>query len=128
MSKTDYKTVISEDNLIEKTMISLLSSSDIPALDIINENETFGILSIKMKKTKKTEFPTLLIFTVDITGSMNEPAYHNVSKLDVVKQTFKSMVRYMVSLDTTNIRLRVHAFNEEVDVVIDNMIVNKENR
>ena len=127
MSKTDYKTVISEDNLIEKTMISLLSNSDIPALDIINENETFGILSIKMKKTKKTEFPTLLIFTVDITGSMNEPAYYNVSKLDVVKQTFKSMVRYIVSLDTTNIRLRVHTFNERVDVVIDNMIVNKEN-
>jgi len=53
MSKTDYKTVISEDNLIEKTMISLLSSSETPELDIINENETFGILSIQMKKTKK---------------------------------------------------------------------------
>uniref|UniRef100_A0A6C0LS76 VWFA domain-containing protein n=1 Tax=viral metagenome TaxID=1070528 RepID=A0A6C0LS76_9ZZZZ len=127
MSNTDYKTVISEDNLIENTMISLLSTHELPELNIINENETFGILSIKMKKTKKTEFPTLLLFTVDITGSMNEPAYHNVSKLDVVKQTFKSMVRYMVSLDTTNIRLRVHAFNEEVEVVIDNMIVNKEN-
>ena len=128
MSKTDYKTVISEDNLIEKTMISLLSSSETPELDIINENETFGILSIQMKKTKKTEFPTLLLFTVDITGSMNEPAYYyNVSKLDVVKQTFKSMVRYIVSLETTNIRLRVHAFNEQVEVVIDNMIVNKEN-
>jgi hypothetical protein len=127
MSNTDYKTVISEDNLIENNIISLLSTHELPELNIINENETFGILSIKMKKTKKTEFPTLLLFTVDITGSMNEPAYHNVSKLDVVKQTFKSMVRYMVSLDTTNIRLRVHAFNEEVEVVIDNMIVNKEN-
>ena len=37
------------------------------------------------------------------------------------------MVRYIVSLNTTNIQLRVHAFNEQVDVVIDNMIVNKEN-
>jgi hypothetical protein len=80
-----------------------------------------------MKKTKKTEFPTLLLFTVDITGSMNEPAYYNVSKLDVVKQTFKSMVRYIVSLETTNIQIRVHTFNEEVNVVINNMYVNKEN-
>lgn len=127
MSNTNYKTVVSQDNLIENTRISLVSTTEIPALDIINEDETFGILSIKMKKTKKTEFPTLLLFTVDITGSMNEPAYNNVSKLDVVKQTFKSMVRYIVSLDTTNIQLRVHAFNEQVDVVIDNIIVNKEN-
>ncbi len=127
MSDVDYKTVVSEDNLIEKTMITLLSNNEVPNLNIINENETFGILNIKMKKTKKTEFPILLIFTVDITGSMNEAAYNNVSKLDVVKQTFKSMVRYIVSLDTTNIQIRVHAFNEDVSVVIDNTIVNKEN-
>ena len=88
MSNSEYKTVVSEDNLIENTMISLVSSNEAPALDIINENETFGILSIKMKKTKKTEFPTLLLFTVDITGSMNEPAYNNVSKLDVLKAWF----------------------------------------
>ena len=86
MSYPDYKTVISEDNIIENAMISLHSNGETSELDIINENETFGILSIKMKKTKKTEFPTLLLFTVDITGSMNEPAYYNVSKLDVVKQ------------------------------------------
>ena len=127
MSNTDYKTVVSEDNLIETAMIRIVSNNQSPDLNIINENETFGILSIQMKKTKKTEFPTMLLFTVDITGSMNEPAYHNVSKLDVVKQTFKSMVRYIVSLHITNIKLRVHAFNETVNVVIDNMIVNKEN-
>lgn len=127
MSDVNYKPVVSEDNLIEKTMITLFSNNEIPELDIINENETFGILNIKMKKTKKTEFPILLLFTVDITGSMNEAAYNNVSKLDVVKQTFKSMVRYIVSLDTTNIQIRVHAFNEHVSVVIDNTIVNKEN-
>lgn len=127
MSNTDYKTVVSEDNLIETAMIRIVSKNQSPDLNIINENETFGILSIQMKKTKKTEFPTMLLFTVDITGSMNEPAYHNVSKLDVVKQTFKSMIRYIVSLHITNIKLRVHAFNETVNVVIDNMIVNKEN-
>jgi hypothetical protein len=127
MSYPDYKTVISEDNIIENAMISLHSNGETSELDIINENETFGILSIQMKKTKKTEFPTLLLFTVDITGSMNEPAYYNVSKLDVVKQTFKSMVRYIVSLETTNIQIRVHTFNEEVNVVINNMYVNKEN-
>jgi len=113
-------------SLIEYSHAQFHTLPTIPVSNIVEENEKFGIISLKIKKTNITTIPTLFLFTIDITGSMSEYAYKTVSKLAVVKQTFRSMITYLSNLET-EIYIRVHAFNETVDVIVDNILITKDN-
>ena len=113
-------------SLIEYSHAQFHTLPTIPISNIVEENEKFGIISLKIKKTNITTIPTLFLFTIDTTGSMSEYAYKTVSKLAVVKQTFRSMITYLSNLET-EIYIRVHAFNETVDVIVDNILITKDN-
>jgi len=95
-------------------------------VNVINENEIFGIIKLKTKKTSINSTPTLFLFTIDTTGSMDENAYKNITKLQVVKQTFRCMINYLSKLETT-IYIRVHSFNEDVSVIVDNVLIKQDN-
>ena len=94
--------------------------------DILGENEAFGILKIKTKSVTITSLPTLILFTIDATGSMNERISSNVSKIDVVKQSFKSMMLYLSKTETP-IYVRVNTFNDSVDTIVNVTRVTREN-
>jgi len=113
-------------SIIENAYFEFHSSAVLPISNIVNENEKFGIVSLKIKKTNIINTPTLFLFTIDITGSMDEPAYKNITKLQVVKQTFRSMMNYLSKLETP-IFIRVHSFNETVKNVIDNILISQDN-
>jgi hypothetical protein len=113
-------------SIIENAYFEFHSSAVLPISNIVNENEKFGIISLKIKKTNIINTPTLFLFTIDTTGSMDEPAYKNITKLQVVKQTFRSMMNYLSKLET-QVFVRVDSFNETVNNVIDNILISQDN-
>jgi len=113
-------------SIIEYSYAQFHSLPEIPITNIVEDGEKFGTITLKIKKTNITTTPTLFLFTIDTTGSMAESAYKNVSKMTVVKQTFKSMITYLSNLETP-IYIRVHSFNETVDVIVDNILITKDN-
>ena len=113
-------------SIIENAYFEFHSSALLPISNIVNENEKFGIISLKIKKTNIINTPTLFLFTIDTTGSMDEPAYKNITKLQVVKQTFRSMMNYLSKLET-QVFVRVDSFNETVNNVIDNILISQDN-
>jgi hypothetical protein len=93
---------------------------------ITQEDESFGILNIKMKKTRITKIPTLFLLTIDKTGSMNEIGKGKTPKIDYVIQTVKNIIRYLSS-QKVPIYVRIHIFNEEVEVLLEETIITQEN-
>ena len=57
-------------DVIENAYIEI--QDDTVDFEVLEENEQFGILNLKVKKTEITKTPTLFLFTIDKTGSMNE--------------------------------------------------------
>jgi hypothetical protein len=94
----------------------------------MDNGEYFGVLKINMGETKITTCPLFLLFTIDITGSMQSPAgfYSASTKLDYVKQTFHSMIHYL-STQPAEIYIRVHAFNTSVKTVVDTILITPDN-
>lgn len=91
------------------------------------ETSSFGVLNIKIKKTKKTVIPTCFVFTIDRTGSMSECCGNSrITRMDYIKQSFQSMINYFAKQETLII-VRVHAFNEDVDVLVDNISITHDN-
>jgi hypothetical protein len=86
--------------------------------EFLNEDEEFGILEVKTSESPITTTETLFLFSLDVTASMNETAYGNTTKLDIVKQTFKSMIQYLTKIDAP-VFIRLHCFNTEVTVLLE---------
>jgi hypothetical protein len=114
------------ENYIENSEIVMHSNILNDNLDILEDNEHFGIIKLKMKKAKLTQTPTLFIFTIDNSGSMNEKSYNKNKKIDVVINTFKSIVKYLSSL-SASIYITVQTFNDNTDLLVDAVLVNKTN-
>lgn len=116
--------------------MSIISSSidrhnvltNLEFLDDIEEG--FGILKIKTAKAPLTRIPCFLLFTIDTTGSMDEPTAESrgsLSKLFYVKATFKNMLRYLASLSDGEIYIQVNQFDSEVNTIIHPVRVTEEN-
>ena len=94
--------------------------------NFLQENEEFGILDLKARMAPVTTTPTLFLFSIDTTGSMNEQVNRKSTKLDIVKHAFKSMTQYLSTIDAP-IYVRIHCFNTQVNVIMDTIsIKNKE--
>jgi hypothetical protein len=113
--------VITNSNMVE-------SSIQTHTISRMDNGEYFSVLKINMGETKITTRPLFLLFTIDITGSMQSPAgfYSASTKLDYVKQTFHSMIHYL-SAQPAEIYIRVHAFNTSVKTVVDTILITPDN-
>ena len=49
-----------------------------------------------------------------------------ITRMDYIKQSFQSMMNYFAKQET-QIIVRVHAFNETVDVLVDNILITPDN-
>ena len=113
-------------SVIENSFCQIHSHTDGLDLDVLNEGEQFGILSMKMKKTKITERPTMILFSIDNTASMEEKAYRNTTKLEIAIKTLKNIMTYLSTIDAP-VYIQLYTFNLEVRSVIDTILVNKSN-
>jgi len=116
-------------SIIERSFISIHNNETFkPVIKYPNyETSSFGVLNIKMKKTKKTSIPTCFVFTIDRTGSMGDFCGNSrTTRMDYIKQTFQSMMNYF-SHQETPIIVRAHVFNDIVDVLVDNITITPDN-
>uniref|UniRef100_A0A6C0B7B2 VWFA domain-containing protein n=1 Tax=viral metagenome TaxID=1070528 RepID=A0A6C0B7B2_9ZZZZ len=95
-------------------------------IDVVNPDEQFGVLRLITSSVKITSQPTFLLFSIDNTGSMSELTDGFVSKMDIVKASFKSIILYLSGLDAP-IYISVHTFNEIIDVIVDKVHITKDN-
>ena len=99
--------------------------------------QQFGILTIKTKKTSIIRNTLLFIFSLDTSGSMNESSdirYHrnnyvSNSKMDYLKQSFKNMLHFFAKHNSNDVHIyiRVHTFNDNVDIIIKDTLVTLDN-
>lgn len=111
--------------IIEDSLIEIHTDETCWPNDILKEDEYFGVLNIKIAKTRITNTPLFIAFTIDKTGSMND-FENGATKMDFVKQTFKNMM-YFLSNQDVDIFIRVHSFNYKVDVTIDTIKITERN-
>jgi len=113
-------------NVIEKSDLEMHFSNDDVVSGLVGENEEFGVLKLKMKKAEITKEPTLFLFTIDNTGSMEERDTSGKTKIAIVIQTLVNVLHYL-SEQTAEIFVRVHSFNHDVTTEIDTVKISKEN-
>ena len=118
--------ITTADSVIENSFCQIHTHSDGLYLNLLHEDEQFGILSMKMKKTKITERPTMILFSIDNTASMDEYAYGNTTKMTVVIKTLKNIMTYLSTIDAP-VYVQLYTFNVEVRSIIDTILVNKSN-
>jgi len=114
------------ESVIESCTVERNESLDIPEC-IHEQSRNFALLKLKTKKVAMTKKPTFLLFTVDKTGSMQEYGGPSGTKLSYVKHTFKNMIRYLSGVKESEIYIRVHVFDESVEVLIDDVRVTPDN-
>jgi uncharacterized protein YegL len=118
---------MSSNNFNIEQFIAIPHNIETPLnIKVIDDDETFGIIKLNMKKTKIIKKPLFILFTIDITGSMSEKVYNNTSKLDFVKQTFVNMIRYLAKQEI-EIYIQINTFNSVVEKLIDITLINNEN-
>lgn len=118
--------ITTTDCVIKKSFCQIHTHNDGLDLGVLKEDEQFGILSLKMKKTAITEIPTMILFSIDNTASMEEKAYGNTTKMEVVIKTLKNIMTYLSTIEAP-VYIQLYTFNLEVRNVIDNILVNKSN-
>jgi len=121
------------ENIVEPSPVCIEHSvleihcSELPLpFQIVGEDEDFGLLKVKMSKAPITTVPVFFLFTVDKTGSMNENAYGNQTKMMVVIQTMINVFLYLAKQDAT-IYVQVNSFNAAIDVTIDRVQITLHN-
>lgn len=103
-------------------------------IQVLPEGRKFGVLTVKVDKSPMTEQPILFVFSIDCTGSMNEcggGGSRGKSKLDYVKQTFANIMRFLAaqggSESSPEIYIRIHAFNTDVEIIVDTVRITMQN-
>lgn len=114
--------------LIDKSELLIHSNDAGLPVEVFDadDNSDFGIIKIKMKSVTLTQQPLFLLFTIDRTYSMEESDIKMISKMNQVKQTFKNLIHYLSNQDLI-VYICVNAFNETVDTLIDDVLINKDN-
>jgi von Willebrand factor type A domain len=113
-------------DVVERSDLEIHFSKNTEISGIIEENENFGIFKLKMKKMDITKEPTLFLFTMDKTSSMEEYTDTGKTKIDIVIQTMVNILYYL-SQQSADVYVRVHGFNQGVDIEIDTVKITKEN-
>lgn len=110
-------------------MSHLIASSSVEihdntiSCDAFSPEFDFGVLSLKFSKVGINKTPTFILFTIDKTGSMLEQ-----NRMKYVKNTFKNIIDFISTHENdSEIYIRVHAFNDSVDVLVNTTRVTKNN-
>ena len=86
----------------------------------------FGILNIKMHgNVPAYNKPLHFLFTIDISGSMDEYSSHTCSrsKLSFVKLTIKKIVAYLIQLNQTNFNMSINVFDDQFEELMPTTLI-----
>jgi hypothetical protein len=111
-----------EYSLLEFHNISLHES----VKNIINDEESFGILKIKMPKVNITTKKMMIFFSIDSTSSMNECDNRSSPKIEIVKDSLINIVKYL-SKQNVPIYITLQSFNDNTHMIIDTVQITEVN-
>jgi hypothetical protein len=122
---------MSSSNAVIQSVITQFHSKPDPyILNVVNPPEKFGVVKMKMKKTKISSTPLFLLFTIDITGSMGDPVTNgdprSHNKMYYLVQTFVNMINYLVEQDI-DIHLQINTFNVGVNKLVQPTLLDSAN-
>ena len=78
----------------------------------------FGILEMEMVEMPFTKTPIVIVFSIDMSGSMSDIGRDRKSKMRHVKTTFKNMMTFIAESDV-EVNIQVDAFDDCVEHIID---------
>lgn len=90
--------------------------------------DSFGILYLKMAKVNIIQKPLFLLFSIDTSASMEEIVdfQKKTTKMDYLIHTFQHILRFLAEKNIP-IVIRVHSFHNQVDIILENTQLSKEN-
>jgi len=121
-------TDFTESPIIAESIIRMNNISD-TNLNIFPEEPdmNFGILNLKIVKTRMSKKPILFKFDIDASGSMAEHGGKGISKIDYVKSTLANMILFLAEQTHIQIYLQVGVFNSKYKNLIDTVLITPEN-
>jgi len=110
---------------INETYIELHSSNiKLPYNVVVDQEETFGLFTITMKKTAIRQIPFHFVFTIDTTLSMSESCDGCPSKMVYMQKTMICMLKYLLDVDP-NVYITIHTFNTKVETIVNDILLTK---
>ena len=89
---------------------------------MVGDGESFGLFTIKLKKTPIRLIPFHFVFTIDTTLSMTESSYGCPSKMEYMQKTMIGMLKYLMDLDP-NVYITINTFNTKVNTIINDILL-----
>lgn len=111
------------DNIIE-CIIDLHNGSVNLPYNIVNDDETFGLFTIKLKPNPIREGPFHFVFMIDTTLSMLEKDDFGITKIKYMKETLEKMLIYLESLKP-KIYVTIYTFNITPTLLVNNIMLSK---
>lgn len=90
--------------------------------DAFAPDPNFGLISLHFANVGVTKTPTFILFSIDRTDSMKEE-----NRMNHLKQTFQNIVKFLADQESTEVYIRVHAFNTEVSVLVETQRISRDN-
>lgn len=119
-------TIVEDQSMCKSSVI--FHEGETP-IDILQNDESFGIVSIELPKMAPINKSIFLKYTIDASDSMSlsDPRYY--TRLDYVKETLINMLKGIVVFinDEVQVRLHIDAFSDEVENIVYDTILTCEN-
>jgi len=110
--------------VINESYIEIHSAPVVLPYNIVNEDESFGLFTIKMNKTAIRQIPFHFVFTIDTTLSMTEASDGQPSKMVYMQKTMIGMLKYLMEIDP-NVYITIQTFNTEVNTIVNDLLLSK---
>lgn len=115
--------------IIENAFIEIHTKpfDNIPFNIFENTADKFGTLTLQMANVEITKQPIFILLNIDISSSMDDTVKfgngsdrdtNRITKMDYMIKTCKNIVEYL-SKQTVDVYLTIHAFDIDVDVIVN---------
>ena len=108
--------------VINESYIEIHTAPTTLPYSIVGDDESFGLFTIKLKKTNIRLIPFHFVFTIDTTLSMTESSDGSPSKMVYMQKTMIGMLKYLIDLDP-NVYVTINTFNTKVNTIINDILL-----
>jgi hypothetical protein len=115
------------NNIDQATIQFHNGNDDLVTLLNFPEQHRFGLLNVKVSTIPIRKEKQLISFSVDISGSMDDPCSDGNSKLHHCRETLKNMIQYFGTIEEKNVYIQVDVFDDKGETVIPAVCVSQEN-
>ena len=113
--------------IIKNAYIDMHTDSIVMIPELLDySNVHFGILQIEIAETNETQKSQDILFTIDISGSMNDRCKDKKTKMQHAIHTTKNIISIFEKSVNKNIQIEIIGFDDEIEKVLPWTIINSE--